>query len=110
MKLIYTPSEGERQEWTYDPNRMTIGEVVKIEDTSDQTLEEFMDKVSRGSFKNLRVLFWLMMRRSEPSVALTDLDDIEVSALGVEDDTPAEDDEAPKGGGTDGTSDNEASS
>ena len=94
MQLIYTPRENPeaKQVWEYSQDRMLVGEVKAIEKVSGSTLQEFMELLERGSFTNIVTLFWIMRRRTDGPVALTDFDAIEVGELSVEgDDEPAED-------------------
>lgn len=102
MKLIYAPRDDEagKREWEFDEDRMLVGEVKLIEKVTGGTLQEFWELLQRGSYSNIVVLFWIMRRRSEPGVALTDFDDIEVNELQIEGDDEAaaegSDEEAPK--------------
>lgn len=97
MKLIYAPAEGEGDEWEFDQAKLKVGEVKLIEQTTDQTLQEFFETLSRGSFTNLLTLFWVMRRRRDSEAMLSDFDDADISELIFEDDAEESvEQEAPK--------------
>jgi hypothetical protein len=90
-KLIYAPKDGERKEWEFDVNALTIGECKLLEKVQGQTTQQFGEDLANGSMTAMAALLWILRKRHEPDLMLNDLDDIQVGAL-----LTVEDDEAPK--------------
>jgi hypothetical protein len=76
MKLIYTPEDGERQEWSIRLSELLSPESEALEGCardSWQTFDEFTDLVDQGNLKARRALLWILLRRENPRLRFSDL-------------------------------------
>lgn len=96
MKLIYTPEDGDRQEWTVDPNKLTIGEIKLLERSAGQTLGELGDLANRGSFSAMVAFLWIFRRRNEPDLRFDAMDDIPATDISMDMEDEADEGEDPK--------------
>lgn len=94
MKLIYAPSDGAREEWSFSEDDLTIGEVKLLEKVHAAPFGDISDLLGRGSMTALASLIWVMRKRSQPGLQLADLDDIKLGDISNEDDES--EGEAPK--------------
>lgn len=73
MKIIYTPKEGESQEFTWEPDDFTAAEAETIEEAGGvqwATFGEWANRIDSGGFRAWRVALWVLMRRSNPELDL----------------------------------------
>lgn len=86
MKLIYTPADGDRQEFIFRPMELFSFEAEKIEELGGSawdTLEQFGDLFVRGNRKAWRAALWTMLRRENPKLKFVELV-VQVRELNVE--------------------------
>lgn len=102
MKLIYAPKDGPREEWAFSEDDLTIGEVKLLEKVHGLPFGDISELLGRGSMTAIASLIWLMRKRSEPAMQLTDLDDIKLGDISNEADE-AEGEAAPKEPVSDGS-------
>jgi hypothetical protein len=75
----------------WSPAKITFGECDAIERAFGGTLEEFGGALARGSVAALRVLVWSLLRRDNPGLKTTDLDEMQIGEVELrisDDDTP----------------------
>jgi hypothetical protein len=84
MIITYTPSDGDKQEWTFDPNKVRDDHAEEIEDHYRGTFDEFHVGVLQGQTRARRVLLWHLQRGIHPSLAFADLPRFERGELTVE--------------------------
>jgi hypothetical protein len=94
MKIIYTPRDGERQEFTFQPDDLSQRDAEAIEDVGGDTWDNFEDfgaKFMRDNRKAYRAALWVLMRRDNPKLRFSDLEDVKVSEIqaGFDDDEQA---------------------
>lgn len=73
MKLTYTPTGGEPQSWTVEPDELTSLEIEAVEDETGWTFGEWADRISRGSVKALHALLWVYLAKDAPGLAYRDV-------------------------------------
>lgn len=94
MRLIYTPEDGEKREFTFRPRQLMSPEAEALEDVGGDawdSFDEFGMKFLKGNRRAYRAALWLMLKREEPTLRFRDLvvrvDEIEVE---FEDDESAQ--------------------
>ena len=93
MKIVYDPPGGPRQEWKFEAGQLTIAEAIYAEDFLDMPTGEIIRAMVGGSVRCMRIYLLLMMKREQPDTQLSDLDDIQISKVGFEDDDEPEEGE-----------------
>lgn len=88
MKIVYDPVGGPRQEWKFEAGQLTIAEAIYAEEFLDMPTGEIIQAMIGGSVRCMRIYLLLMMKREKPETQLSDLDDIQISKVGFEDDEP----------------------
>jgi hypothetical protein len=76
MKVIYTPEDAERQEFTFRPGELMSPEAEALEECGGAawaTFEEYGEKFMAGSLKARRAALWILLRRSDPKLRFSDL-------------------------------------
>jgi hypothetical protein len=92
VKIIYSPRDGERREWTWKPSELPSHEAELIEDAMDLPYQAFVAKWLSGSTRARRALLWVLLRRDVPALEFgqvrflldelgDDFDDDEVAAM-----------------------------
>jgi hypothetical protein len=69
MKLVFTPSDGPREEYDFIPGKLLTSEAEAIEDLRGarwDTFEEFGRLFLSGNARARRAALWVMKRRREP--------------------------------------------
>lgn len=94
MRLIYTPEDGEKREFSFRPQQYMSPEIEALEDVGGDawdSFDEFAIKFWKGNRRAYRAALWLMLKREDPTLKFRDLvvrvDEIQVDF---------EDDELPK--------------
>lgn len=75
MKLIYTPEDGDRQEWDFDPRTLINVEAEMVENASDawNSYTEALIKLMMGAVTARRAFLWMFLRRENPKLRFRDL-------------------------------------
>lgn len=76
MKVIYTPEDGERQEFVFRPGELMSPEAEALEECGGSawaTFEEYGERFMAGSLKARRAALWILLRRSDPKLRFSDL-------------------------------------
>ena len=96
--FIYSPADGEMQQWEFDPSAWTVGEMSTVERMYRKPRDEFLADVNDGYVTARKILLWIVRRPTEPELTMDDIDELNSGDLGlfqlVRDDTgPGADDE-----------------
>lgn len=76
MLLIYTPHDGERQEFVFRPGELLSPEAEVLEECGGPswgTYPEFGEKFMAGHLKARRAALWIMLKRQNPRLKLADV-------------------------------------
>lgn len=76
MRLIYTPEDGEKQEFSFVPARLMSPEAEAIENVGGdawESFDEFGIKFMKGNRRAYRAALWIMLRRSNPALKFAHL-------------------------------------
>ncbi len=73
MKLVYTPADGERREWEYDPSEVTAAEAEAVEDVTGSTWEEVNKAAGKGGIRARRAILWMLLRRDHAVLRFADV-------------------------------------
>lgn len=76
MKLVYTPTDGEPEEYDFEPSKLLSAEAESIEDLRGarwDSFEEFGQLFLKGNAKAHRAALWIMKRRKNPALKFEDL-------------------------------------
>jgi hypothetical protein len=87
-RMVYTPKDGDTQEWEFDLEDLTVGETKALERALNLTFLEIGNQFERGSVTVNFAFLWIFRRRTEPSLRIGDMDDISWSELKVTSDEP----------------------
>jgi hypothetical protein len=68
VKIVYSPRDGERREWTWKPSELPSHEAELIEDAMDLPYQAFVAKWLSGSTRARRALLWVLLRRDVPAL------------------------------------------
>jgi hypothetical protein len=79
--ISYDPPDEEAQKWEIAEDSWTVGEMKLIEKHFGGTRPEFFKEVGQGSDTAKALLLWVVRLRTEPTLALGDLDDLKVPYL-----------------------------
>lgn len=63
MRILYTPADGEKREWPFEPQKMLSIEAEAIETVTGWTFNEFGEKFVAGSTKAQHAVLWVLLRR-----------------------------------------------
>lgn len=74
MKLIYTPDDGERQEWVYKPGKLRAGDAELLERRTNMSWGDFNQALARGSILPRRALLWYFLRQTHATLRFEDVD------------------------------------
>ncbi|MFI0528548.1 hypothetical protein ACH3XX_00690 [Streptomyces scabiei] len=72
MIIEYTPAEGEPQ--YFDAGRMRASEIQIVERTADGSWPVIKNAMSKGDINAMRVVAWVIKKRSEPALRYGDFD------------------------------------
>ena len=88
MIITYTPEDGEKREWQFEPRRLMSPEAEAIEKVTHWTFQEFSSKFLAGSMLAYRAVVWIMLKREDPPLRFQDvsicLDDLSIGFDDVE--------------------------
>jgi len=76
MRVIWTPRDGDRREFTFRVEELGPTEYEPVEDaggSSWDNLEDFEKRIRSGSRKAWRVALWVCLRREHSGLALEDV-------------------------------------
>lgn len=73
MYLVYTPADGDRQEWWFDPNDMGSAEAETIEKRTGWDWAEYFVRLNAGSVLARRALLWTFLRRIHHTLRFEDV-------------------------------------
>ena len=76
MILIYSPSDGERREFQWNPGKLLSPEAEAIEDVGGRTWDSFQEfgaKFMKNNIKALRAALWIMLKRENPRLKFDDV-------------------------------------
>lgn len=66
--LIYKPEGAEPKSWDIEPDNMTSDLLEAIEDATDWTIAEWVNRLQRGSIKAIHALLWVLLRQDSPDL------------------------------------------
>lgn len=84
MIVTFSPADGDRQQWEFDPDRVRQSEGEIIEKRFGGTWAEFRGAVQTGNLRARRVLLWHLIRRAHNNLRYEDTPDFYVGELVVE--------------------------
>jgi hypothetical protein len=76
MILIYSPHDGEKREYAWNPGKLLSPEAEAIEDVGGRTWESFPEfgaKFMKNNAKALRAALWIMQKRENPRLKFSDV-------------------------------------
>ena len=74
--------------YDYDDATMTFAEGRAIEKVTGRTFGEIGELAKTGSLSAIQALVWVAMKRTEPTLKFSDLDDRAISAFTFDDPEP----------------------
>jgi hypothetical protein len=74
MIIEYAPADGERRCWDLDGQKLMASEAEAVERLSDWTWGEALAQLRRGSIRALRVVAYVMEKRSNPGLRFSEFD------------------------------------
>lgn len=80
-------SHGDR-EFEFDENRLTFAEARAVERVTGITMAEAMDAASKGSALAMQAYMWIAMKRADPPLKFSDLDDMSLADFAFTTDEP----------------------
>lgn len=75
MHVIYTPEDGDRQEFTFDPGRVRASAAEMVEKRFGENWDTFVMGVQAGNIRARRVLLWHLLTRQHPAMRIEDTPD-----------------------------------
>lgn len=66
MRILYTPAEGEKREFSFVPRKLMSPEAEALEDcggNSWDSFDEFAQKFMKGNRRAYRAALWILLRR-----------------------------------------------
>lgn len=84
MHITYTPEDGDRQEWDFDPGRVRASAAEIIERRFGGTWDEFQAGVQGGNIRARRAMLWHLMVQQHASLRLEDVPDFYADELVVQ--------------------------
>lgn len=84
MIVVYSPEDGDKQQWEFVPGKVRAGEAERIEKRYGANWSEFLQGVNTGSIRARRVLLWHLMRRDHPMLRWEDTPDFYAGELTVD--------------------------
>lgn len=72
-KVIFTPKDGDRHEWDFDPRKLLTPERIAIEKATQMAWGDFKAAIARDSTVAWQALLWVLLKRSEPTLRLADV-------------------------------------
>lgn len=84
MIIVYSPEDGDKQQWEFTPGKVRAGEAERIEKRYGANWTEFLQGVNTGSIRARRVLLWHLIRRDHPTLRWEDTPDFYAGELSVD--------------------------
>ena len=85
MRVIYTPTDGDRQEWTYRHGKVRASEAEMCERRLEGVKwDGFEAAILQGAARARRVLLWHLLRLAHPALKWDDTPDFFMSELVIE--------------------------
>lgn len=84
MHVTYTPEDGDRQEWDFNPGRVRSSEARVLEKVFGENWETFTVGVQSGNIGARRVMLWHLLRLQHPMLRYDDVPDFYTDELVVE--------------------------
>src|SRR5512139_358070 len=81
--MIRFTVDGKRHE--FDDDRLTLGEGRAMEKATGSTVQEIQELAKRGSLTAIQAFIWVAMKRSDPPLRFSDLDDRALADFEFED-------------------------
>lgn len=88
-------SHGDGHQFEFDENRLTFAEARAVERVTGVTMAEAMDAASKGSALALQAYMWIAMKRADPPLKFSDLDDMSLGDFTFTTDEPEQAESAP---------------
>jgi hypothetical protein len=82
--VTYSPADGDRQRWEWDPDKVRTSEAEIVEKRHGGTWDQFKAAAMQGESKARRVLLWHLLRREHHTLKFEDLPDFLTGELQVE--------------------------
>jgi hypothetical protein len=76
VRLIWTPEDGERREWSFRPMQLMTEDVEDIEVVGGrawQSYDEFGELFMKGNRRAHRAALWVLLRRERPTLEFHNL-------------------------------------
>ena len=77
-------------EYEFDEESVTFGEARMLERVTGMTMSELGDKGEGGSVEAMQAFIWLAVRREDPIVQFSDLDEWSIADLEIDDEDEAD--------------------
>lgn len=87
----------------FDEDRLTFAEARAMEKATGRTMGE-IGRAGGEDAASLQAMIWVAMKRSEPTLKFSDLDDMSMGSIEFLEDEPTEDDADPTDGAEEGPS------
>lgn len=84
MHITYTPEDGDRQEWDFDPGRVRSSQAEMIERRFGGNWDAWAAGVQGGNMRARRVLLWYLICLQHPGLRFEDTPDFFADELLVE--------------------------
>ena len=84
MHITYSPEDGDRQEWDFNPDRVRQSVAEVIERRFGGTWDEFKAGVQSGSMRARRALLWHLLSLQHPTLRYEDTPDFFAGELKVQ--------------------------
>ncbi len=76
MRLIWTPEDGEKREWSFRPIELMTADTEDIESVGGsawRSYDEFGEMFMRGNRRAHRAALWILLRAERPALQFHDL-------------------------------------
>lgn len=83
MKVVYSPGEGDVQEYKFVPDDVTQSQAEMIEKRYGRNWDDFLQDVRGGSAKARKVLLWHLLRQTHHTLRYEDTPDFRMGAVSV---------------------------
>lgn len=84
MIIIYRPDDGEEQRWDLEDIKVTFAEARAAERVGGFKWVQVQEELAQGSINALQAAVWVLRKRTEPTLAHSDLDDLPVGSVDVQ--------------------------
>lgn len=73
MKFVYTPKDGQRREWPFDPGDLLNVEATAIKKLTGMTFGEWAKAMTEGDPDAYHGFIWVMTKRENPTLRSQDV-------------------------------------